>query len=54
MSRRAGSLHDGRWTQNSPSENRSSQTIQNVDIVDGIVTTSEEIRRRNIRSLLMW
>lgn len=34
--------------QNSPSENQSGQTIQDGDVVDEIVTTSEEIRRQKL------
>jgi len=48
---RAESLHGGRLTQNSPSENPSGQPIQNKDTVDGDAGTSEEIRRRKPRSL---
>ena len=36
----------GRRTQNSPNENQSGQPIQDEDIVDKDVTTSEEIRRQ--------
>jgi len=44
----AGSPHGGRQMQNSPSENQSGQTIQDGDVVDEIVTTSEEIRRQKL------
>jgi hypothetical protein len=40
-SRRVGSHHSGRRTQNSLSENLRDQIIQDGDIVDGTVTTSE-------------
>jgi hypothetical protein len=47
-SRRAESHHNGRRTQNLPSENPSDQTIQDEDIVDGNLTTSELVRRQKL------
>jgi len=47
-SRRVGRSQSGRRMQNSPSENPSGQTIQDGDVVDEIVTTSEEIRRQKL------
>jgi hypothetical protein len=52
MSPRAGNRRGGRLTQNSPSENPNGRSIKNGDIVDGNLTTSEEIRRQQPRS--MW
>jgi len=44
----------GRRTQNSPSENPSGRTIWDMDIVDGNLTTNEEIRRQKLRPMSMW
>ena len=52
-SRRVESHHNGRRTQNLPSENPSDQTIQDEDIVDGNLTTSEEIRRQKLPVMSM-
>jgi len=53
-SRRAERSHrGGRRTQNSLKENPSGQPIQDEDIVDKDVTTSEEIRRRKLWPMAM-
>jgi hypothetical protein len=41
MNHRVGGHHGDRQTQNSPNENLSDRTIQNKDIVDGNLTTSD-------------
>jgi hypothetical protein len=54
MSPRVGSRRGDRRTQNSPSENPNGQPIQDEDIVDKDVTTSEQIGRRKLWPMAMW